>query len=86
MRLVKNPTAVKDRTATDSASNSTESSPDLRSRQRLRKAKRSDLHQFTVWPASSSRMRLQRPASARSCVTRTNVLPAAAIEVEQAGR
>ena len=28
-------------------------------------------------------MRLQRPASARSCVTRTNVLPDAAIEIEQ---
>src|ERR1700736_5983928 len=40
MRLVKKPTAVNDRTATQSASSSTESSPDLRSRQRLRNAKR----------------------------------------------
>ena len=34
----KNPTAVSDSTATHKASSSTESSPDLRSRQRLRKA------------------------------------------------
>src|SRR5205807_943085 len=34
-----------------------------------------DLHQFTLWPASSSRIRLQRPANARSWVTRTRVLP-----------
>ena len=40
MRLVKNPTAVKDSTATDNASNNTDNSPDFRSRQRLRKAKR----------------------------------------------
>src|SRR5882757_2885721 len=40
IRLVKKPTAVNDNTATDSASNNTDSSPDLRSRQRLRTAKR----------------------------------------------
>ena len=83
MRLVKKPTAVRDSTATVSASSSTDSSPDLRSRHRLRNAKRSDLHQFTVWPASSSSTRSQRLASARSCVTSTRVLPRAAIEFEQ---
>ncbi len=84
MRLVKKPTAVSDSTATSRASNNTESSPDFKSRQRLRNAKRSACISlprralaawpFTVWPASSSSIRLQRFASPRSCVTSTKVL------------
>src|ERR1017187_9771913 len=40
MRPVKKPTAVSDSTATHKASSNTESSPDFRSRHRLRRAKR----------------------------------------------